>query len=143
MGWLLALQYRIPLGNYLARLFKETVPVARNPAGSSWFSFPLFWEAVAFVIIILATVSLAGWVGRLGSRLAGLFFLGPVDKLLGFLLGALRGGVGAVILVWLVLSLQKALHILALERALESSRLVPLLLPWVGFLEKVGRLVGV
>lgn len=143
VGWLLALQYRGTLGNYLVHLLQGALPAARSPAGFPWlFAFP-FWEAVAFLLILLAVVSLAGWVGSLGSRLAGLLLLGPLDRLLGLACGALRGGVEAAILVWLFLGLPKVLPLPFLERALESSRLVPYLLPWVGFLEKLARLVGV
>ncbi|WP_027717104.1 CvpA family protein [Desulfovirgula thermocuniculi] len=143
IGWLLALQYRGVLGSYLAHLFQGALPAARGPAGPSWlFASPL-WEAVAFVLIVLVVGNLAGWVGHLGSRVAGLLLLGPLDRLLGLACGALRGGVEAAILVWLSLGVQKVLPVPLLERALEGSRLVPLLLPWVGFLEKLARLVGV
>ncbi len=89
-------------------------------------------DILCFILIFLIVSMVVKWLGVLAGKLARLFFLGPVDRIAGALLGAAKGGVIAAVLVALANSLQVPASLISgssndnwISLALQKSILVP------------------
>jgi membrane protein required for colicin V production len=112
-GTLLAIRYRIPLGEVLGRSIK--LP-------------PELLVVIASSLLFLATLATCVFIGLILSRFVKLLFLGGFNRVLGALFGLVQG----VILLTLVLY---GLSLTAwFKEPRQSSRLAP---PFVGLAEEL------
>jgi membrane protein required for colicin V production len=74
-------------GIVLAGHYYEQLAGVLSPSGASWSGI------VAYAIILVATLVVAGVIGWLVSHLVHITILGWVDRLVGFILGAAMGSI--------------------------------------------------
>jgi len=74
------------VGIVLAGRYYDGLAMLLSPAGASWA------RIAAYAIILVATIVVAGLIGWLLAKLAHFAALGWLDRLIGFILGVVIGG---------------------------------------------------
>jgi len=106
-------------GIYLAGRYAEPLASALFSSGATWT------EVAAYAIILVSTVIVSSIIGWFTASLIHLTFLGWVDRLVGFILGA---GIGAVLCTAVLAAAIKYLP--ATERAVSISPTAKLMLEY-------------